>query len=101
MTKKREKQPNRIGRHLRILQKHLLLKIFNHLCFHCGKKLGKRTATRDHLIPRCEIKRKKNRDKITDLVLSCAPCNARKANRMPTQREIERAEKIHLDYRKS
>ena len=54
---------------------------YAHRCSFCGHKFGKEMLNLDHVVPR-------SRGGTTDwnnIVLSCVPCNTRKANRTPAE----------------
>ena len=50
-------------------------------CRYCGRRLTKKSATLDHLVPIAQG----GTDERENLVLACGPVNLAKANRTPTQ----------------
>lgn len=77
-------------------------------CFYCNAPFANQPAarhthngyTRDHVMPRCAGATRTN-----NVVLACAPCNAKKGNKMPTAEQIayaqdlyERAKRIHAPW---
>lgn len=56
-------------------------------CQYCGKKPGSEELTIDHVIPRAQG----GQSSWTNCVLACVDCNARKADRTPTQARMKLA----------
>jgi 5-methylcytosine-specific restriction endonuclease McrA len=54
-------------------------------CQYCGKQPGSQELTIDHVIPRAQG----GQSTWTNCVLACIACNSKKANRTPTQAQIE------------
>jgi hypothetical protein len=54
-------------------------------CFYCRHPFTPREITRDHFIPRAL-----GGQDAGNIVDACKPCNQRKADRLPTEKEIER-----------
>ena len=50
-------------------------------CFYCGKKLSRRIATKDHVIP----KSKGGGDSYQNIVNCCRDCNESKGNLLPNE----------------
>lgn len=54
----------------------------HYTCVYCGKKLGQKDATVDHLIPVSECKERHIRaSSFMNCVTACQPCNTRKGSR--------------------
>lgn len=50
-------------------------------CQYCGMRIGMRTGTRDHVLPRS----RGGRDLLSNVVTACRACNARKMDRTPEE----------------
>ena len=74
-----------------------LLRVFGHRCFYCQRPMSNEYATFDHQIP----KSKGGARGLHNLVPSCEPCNTLKADRMPTDEELDRASRIRSEYKTS
>lgn len=63
------------------LSNALLFARDRHVCAYCGDCFGARDLSRDHVLPVS----KGGRDRWTNVVTACRPCNTRKADRTPEQ----------------
>lgn len=62
-------------------------------CFYCEKLFLRNQLTRDHVIPKAAG------GQIPDnVVLSCAPCNVAKGDRLPSEAEISKFIKLNGHY---
>lgn len=79
--------------HMLPTRKYVFL-AFRGVCFYCECILAEHTMTLDHQIPKSKggINSRKN------FVASCGPCNNTKGDRMPTARELERANFIREEF---
>lgn len=59
----------------------LVLQRDNYICQYCGKKLNIKSATIDHIIPKC----RGGSYSWENLVCSCYDCNNKKRNRLPIE----------------
>lgn len=50
-------------------------------CQYCGDRIGMRTGTRDHVLPRS----RGGRDILSNVVAACCACNSRKGDRTPDE----------------
>jgi len=56
-----------------------------YVCQYCGKDLCDKTATIDHIVPRC----RGGGSTWTNMVAACKPCNLSKGNRTPKEAKME------------
>lgn len=59
-------------------------------CAYCDRPFDYGKLTRDHVMPKS-----RGYGKRMNIVLVCWGCNARKANRLPTPDELDRARKVY------
>lgn len=71
----------RLSRHVPPLSNHELFRRDGHLCMYCGRAFNHYALTRDHIRPLS----RGGRDRWSNVVSACRPCNTRKGNRTPEE----------------
>lgn len=72
-----------------------LLALQSNKCFYCGKEATPSNSNIDHVVP---ISAGGSR-KFNNLVASHKDCNQSKADRLPTQDELEKLQQLHKDFK--
>jgi uncharacterized protein (TIGR02646 family) len=74
--------------HIPLRKKNIAIRD-NGECQYCGVKLSKGSTTIDHVKPKSHFKNKEDANTWENVVLSCSPCNTKKANKTPEQANMK------------